>query len=137
MGSTPLLGRMEVTVVAEDIPPDDPSSRRGASDLSRLPVGLADALRDLRAAMDRVRCLTEAAKDLDGGQAEAVAVELADLASQAHVVHARMVAVIEADGLWSVQARSLSRDAARALARACAPLRTRSGWVVRCGMTCR
>ncbi|GAA2727094.1 hypothetical protein GCM10009866_27560 [Cellulomonas aerilata] len=104
-----------MTVVADDIPPDVSLPRSGQRDLSHLPAGVARALADLRAALEAVGSLTATATELDGRQAEAVAVELADVMSRAGVTQARMLAVVEADGIWSVESRSLVRWAARRL----------------------
>ncbi|WP_146903550.1 HNH endonuclease signature motif containing protein [Cellulomonas aerilata] len=100
--------------MADEDSPGNTLQRPRAVDVALLPAGVAGPLVDLVAAMDRVGSLA-AGTDLDGRQAEAVAAVLADVTSRAAVAQARMLSVIEADGLWSLRARSLARYAARQL----------------------
>jgi hypothetical protein len=106
-----------VSVVADDdVVPPDSASAPGAVDLSSLPPDLAGPLADLLAAMAAaIGSRLATVIDLDGRQAEVVATVLGDVSSRSGVEQARMLPVIEADGLWSVTARSLSRYAARQL----------------------
>ncbi|GAA2726708.1 HNH endonuclease signature motif containing protein [Cellulomonas aerilata] len=76
-----------------------------------LPPEVTGSLPAVLAWLDSLGSLS--ATDLDGRQAEAIATVLADVISRAGVAQARMLTVIEADGLWSISARSLSRYAAR------------------------
>ncbi|WP_246130939.1 hypothetical protein [Cellulomonas aerilata] len=82
-----------------------------AVDLSDLAPEVAGPLVALLAAVDGLGSLDEV--DVDGRAADAVAAVIGQARSRLAVRQARMVAVIEADGLWSTQARSLSTWVAR------------------------
>jgi hypothetical protein len=101
--------------MADDVTPHEPFSRAAAIDLSGLPAELAGLLADLRATRDAIRSRLACVADLDGRQAEAIAAVLGEVSSWSQVEQARMLPVIEADGLWSIRARSLSRYAVRTL----------------------
>ncbi len=96
-------------------PAHDPSSSGPAQpgpDLSGLPPVLADAVAALMAA-DRVLATLEP-QELDGRQAATVAQVLATSASVRGAVSARLLTVIEADGLWATGgARSFTTWVAR------------------------
>jgi hypothetical protein len=76
-----------------------------AGDLNELPPAHRDALMALRDLVDVLTGLDPA--PLDGRQAAVVAHEVGSAASRLGVMQARVLAVIEADGLWSVEAGSL------------------------------
>jgi hypothetical protein len=106
-----------VTVVADDRDSGTTVTwaRPNDVDLSSLRPEVAGALAALSAATECAAALGGSDVDLDGKEAEAVAAVIADVTSRLAVLQARMLAVIEADGLWSVTARSLPRWAARRL----------------------
>ncbi|WP_344467405.1 HNH endonuclease signature motif containing protein [Cellulomonas aerilata] len=101
--------------MADDIPPAGTSTSMGAADLARAPGRLAGPMADLLALMEVLDSGTATASDVDGHEAAAVAALLGAVMSRASVVQARMLAVVEADGIWSVESRSLVRWAARRL----------------------
>ncbi|WP_344466855.1 DUF222 domain-containing protein [Cellulomonas aerilata] len=101
--------------MADDGPPAGTSASVAAADLARVPARLAGPMADLMALMDVLDSGTSTASDVDGHEAAAVAALLSAVMSRASVVQARMLAVVEADGIWSVESRSLVRWAARRL----------------------
>ncbi|GAA2723114.1 HNH endonuclease signature motif containing protein [Cellulomonas aerilata] len=101
--------------MADDVPPAGTSASVGAAELSRVPGRLAGPMADLLALMEVLDSGTSTASDVDGHEAAAVAALLSAVMSRAGVVQARMLAVVEADGIWSVESRSLVRWAARRL----------------------
>jgi hypothetical protein len=88
----------------------------GMVDASALPPDLAVLVAQFTAAVDAMAALGDrAGVDVDGPQAAAVAVVLARGISRLGVTQARMLPVVEADGLWSLTAHSLPAWAAQAL----------------------
>ncbi len=94
------------------VPPD----RGDGVDLAGLRPDVADRLVALIAAVDSVAQLGDVAGvDLDGPAAAAGAVVVGRAASRLQATQARMLPVVEADGLWSIDAQSLPAWAARKL----------------------
>jgi hypothetical protein len=85
-------------------------------DPSRLPSDVAVRLAALTAAVDAVTQLGDGAGvDLDGPAAAAIAAVVGQAASRLGVTQARMLPMVEVDGLWSIEARSLGAWVARRL----------------------
>jgi hypothetical protein len=115
-------------------------SRGGAPDVAvascqsrdDLPPTLADAARALDDALDTLLAATP--RDLDGRQADALAAVLHRASQRAQVGAARCLPVIEADGLWALDAhRSFPQWVARRLGTSVATARR----AVRLGRTLR
>lgn len=91
-----------------------PASGAARGDVGTLPAPLVDAVHALEAALDTL--LAANPRDLDGIQADALADALHRTSQRARVGTARCLPVIEADGLWALDAhRSFGQWVARRL----------------------
>ncbi|GAA2724764.1 HNH endonuclease signature motif containing protein [Cellulomonas aerilata] len=97
---------------------DDPGvapARVTETDLSTVRSEVAELLAALEAVADAAAALARSDAGVDGREAAVVAAGIAAATSRLGVVQAGMLAVVEADGIWSVESRSLVRWAARRL----------------------
>ena len=96
-------------VDSDDVTPTPAGIARGSSpDLSVLPPDVAAAVGALLSATDAVAGVDTTG--LDGAQAAVIAAAAASVVSRLGVVCARMLPVVEADGLWALGgARSFPR----------------------------
>ncbi|GAA2720083.1 HNH endonuclease signature motif containing protein [Cellulomonas aerilata] len=97
--------------MAVDMPPPPTREAPWRVDASCLPTEYAHALESILAGVDELAGLGTGA--LDGPMAATVTTALASLTSRLEVLSARMLPVVEVDGLWALGgARSFSRWAA-------------------------
>ncbi|GAA2727747.1 HNH endonuclease signature motif containing protein [Cellulomonas aerilata] len=102
----------------DDHEPDEPGitpARATGTDLSTVRPEVAELLTALEAVADAAVAVARSDGGVDGREAAVVAAGIAAATSRLRVVQARMLAVVEADGIWSVESRSLVRWAARRL----------------------
>ncbi|WP_186816635.1 hypothetical protein, partial [Cellulomonas aerilata] len=99
----------------DDHEPDEPGitpARATGTDLSTVRPEVAELLTALEAVADAAVAVARSDGGVDGREAAVVAAGIAAATSRLRVVQARMLAVVEADGIWSVESRSLVRWAA-------------------------
>ncbi|GAA2728999.1 DUF222 domain-containing protein [Cellulomonas aerilata] len=90
-------------------------ARATGTDHATVRPEIAELLAALDAVADAAVAVARSDAGVDGREAAVVAAGIAAATSRLGVVQARLLAVVEADGMWSVESRSLVRWAARRL----------------------